>query len=192
MGKRTPIHGIRRGRILSTRPQRTELQRVSRHRRWLRGPADRFLHYDERRRQHDGHGSVRRWALDNNSLLIVHTESSRDDRGWRGDSGSSVEHSTGERIHALATTENLYGLTPFGETAGAGARLHFRDTFDGRLQLRGRVFGISDTTSCALEDGLAVGPQDIVTAESSRCEETNPGSGAATTAFLFTLSSSLA
>jgi hypothetical protein len=143
-------------------------QRVSRHRRWLCGLADRFLHYDERRRQHDGHGSVRRWAQDNNSLLIVHIESSRDDRGWRGDSGSSVEHSTGEQIPVLATTENLYGLTPFG------ARLPFRDTFDGRLQLRGPVFGISDTTSRELEDGLAVGPQDIVTAESSRCE-TNPG-----------------
>jgi hypothetical protein len=117
----------------------------------------------------------------------VHAESSRDERDWRGDSGSSVEHSTGERIHALATTENLYGLTPFGETAGAPVLDFTSDAFDGRLQLRGRVFGISDTTSCALEDGLAVGPQDIVTAESSRCEETNPGGGAATTAFLFTL-----
>jgi hypothetical protein len=67
-------------------------------------------------------GSVPRWAQVNNSLLIVHTESSRDDRGWRGDSGSSVEHSTGERIHALAATENLYGLAPSGETAGAGNR----------------------------------------------------------------------
>jgi hypothetical protein len=49
----------------------------------------------------------------------VHAESSRDDRGWRGDPGSGVEQSTGQRMHALATTENLYGLTPFGESAGA-------------------------------------------------------------------------
>lgn len=101
--------------------RRTELQRVSRHRRWLRRPADRFLHYAERPRQHDGHDSVpdvgSRQQLPADHR--VHAESSRDDRGWRGDPGSGVEQSTGQRMHALATTENLYGLTPFGESAGA-------------------------------------------------------------------------
>jgi hypothetical protein len=106
----------------------------------------------------------------------VRTESSRDDRGSRGDSGSSVEHSTGERIHALATTENLYGLMPFGETAGAPV-LDFTSAtpLTAASSFVAASSGSLIPPGCALEDGQAVGPQDIVTAESSRCEETNPG-----------------
>jgi hypothetical protein len=115
MGKPTPIHGIRHARILQTR---RPTHRASARFPPPTLPTVSFITPSDADNTMDTVASPR-WAQDNNSLLIVHTESSRDDRGWRGDSGPSVEHSTGERIHALATTENLYGLTPFGETAGA-------------------------------------------------------------------------
>jgi hypothetical protein len=169
--------------------RRTELQRVSRHRRWLRGPADRFLHCAERRRQHDGHGSVpemgSRQQLPADRPHRIKSRRSRLARGFRLECGT-FNRRTDTRFGNDREPVRIDALRR--NRRRAGARLHFRDAFDGRLQLRGRVFGISDTTSCALEDGLAVGPQDIVAAESSRCEETNPGGGTATTAFLFTLS----
>jgi hypothetical protein len=173
MGKPTPIHGIRHARILQTR---RPTHRASARFPPPTLPTVSFITPSDADNTMDTVASPR-WAQDNNSLLIVHTESSRDDRGWRGDSGPSVEHSTGERIHALATTENLYGLTPFGETAGAPV-LDFTSAMPlTAASFVAASFGISDTTSCALVDGLAVGPQDIVAAESSRCEETNPGGG---------------
>jgi hypothetical protein len=51
--------------------------------------------------------------------------------------------------------------------------------------------GISDPTNYPPQNALAVGPQSIVTAESSRYEVTNLAGGAATTGSLFSLFSSL-
>ena len=51
--------------------------------------------------------------------------------------------------------------------------------------------GISDPTNYPPQNALAVGPQYIVTAESSRYEVTNLTGGAATTGSLFSLFSSL-
>ncbi len=146
-------------------------------------------------------GAYAAWAEANNSLLIV----TFDESGSIPYPNRAVTIVVGAGVPAgimndqpanpyalLATIENLYGLTPIGESAGA-PNLDFYSTTPptAATSLATSLSGISDPTTPPEGNALAVGGGYIVSAEGSQYEVSNLTGGSPTTGSLYSLFSSL-
>jgi hypothetical protein len=144
------------------------------------------------------------WARANNSLLVVTFDENDDDIPNNNPNQIAVivlgagipagvtNNQPADQYSLLATIENLYGLAPIGESAGAPILDFYSAAPPSAATSTAASFsGVSDPAAVAKGNALAVGTNYIVSAEGSRYEISNLAGASATTSSLTSLFASL-
>jgi hypothetical protein len=137
------------------------------------------------------------WAQANNSLLVI-TFDEGDDGEYpnqiativlgAGVPAGVLNNQAANQYALLATIQDLYGLAPIGETGTAPILdLYSATPTVASSLVTNQVPGISDSTNWPPQNALAVGPNFVVTSETSRLQWTNLSTNVTTSQSLYSV-----